>query len=70
VGSARLSETDESGRPHDSGSATGRPQLGPAGCLAGEALGRYFAFVGYARIAFGSSRADMGLACGTRRAAR
>lgn len=66
MGSASLSPADKPRRPNDCRSTAGRAKLGPGRSFASEALGSHFAFVGWARIAFGCSRADLGLACGTR----
>ena len=70
MGSACRRAADKSGRPDDCRSTAGRAKLGSARSLAGEAFGGLFAFVGWARIALGCSRADLGLACGTRPAPR
>jgi hypothetical protein len=66
VGSARARAADKPGRRDDCRSSARRAELGPARSLAGEAFGSHFAFVGRARIAFGCSRSDLGLACCTR----
>lgn len=67
MGSARARAADKPGRSDDCRSSARGAELGPARSLAGEAFGSHFAFVGRAGIAFGCSRADLGLASGTRR---
>ena len=67
MGSARARAAHEPGRPDDCRSSARGAELGPARSLAGEAFGRHVAFVGRACITFGGYRADLGLACGTRR---
>jgi hypothetical protein len=65
MGSARRRAADQPGRPDDCRSAAGWAKLGPASSFAGEAVGGLVALVGWARIAIGRSRADLGLALGS-----
>jgi hypothetical protein len=67
VGSARRRAAGHSGRTDDRRPACGKPKLGSARSLTGEALCRIVAVVGCARITSGRSGADLGLAPGTRR---